>query len=166
MSYFRGSDSLNIWSGLWFARGKFLTNTSEKPQVWHFPPWPTARWERRRWRGSKPSIATWLRLYSRSPHFLPLWSVAFLSLSLLISLCTWFLKDERFGIQGEKYKGQQYSHIYYVRLHQMRSFLQSLISKWKPHLPGNLIFTCTICWFCAVIGWLPKIRVHNVWASN
>ncbi|KAF3321102.1 DNA polymerase delta small subunit isoform X2 [Carex littledalei] len=64
--------------------------------------------------------------------------------------------DERFEIQGEKYKGQQYSHIYYVRLHQMRSLLQSFISKWKPHLPVNSVLGLEEGKECIIVGTLYK----------
>nr|CAB3497201.1 unnamed protein product [Digitaria exilis] len=44
--------------------------------------------------------------------------------------------DERYAIQGEKYQGQQYSHIYFTRLHHMRNLLHALrsaIPLVKPH---------------------------------
>ncbi|KAL6523207.1 DNA polymerase delta subunit 2 [Orobanche gracilis] len=43
--------------------------------------------------------------------------------------------DESFEIQKEMYRGQQYSQIYFARLHLMRTLLHSLLPTWKPHLP-------------------------------
>ena len=34
------------------------------------------------------------------------------------------------------YRGQQYSQIYFVRLHMMRTLIYSLVPHWKPHVPG------------------------------
>lgn len=50
------------------------------------------------------------------------------------------LQDEGFLIDKETYRGQQYSQIYFARLHLMRTMLYSLLPTWKPHLPSmNLI---------------------------
>lgn len=46
-------------------------------------------------------------------------------------------QDESFEIQKEMYRGQQYSQIYFARLHLMRTLLYSLAPTWKPHLPGE-----------------------------
>jgi hypothetical protein len=46
------------------------------------------------------------------------------------------LQDEKYAIRGEKYQGQQYSHIYFTRLHHMRNLLHALVPSWKPQLPG------------------------------
>jgi small-conductance mechanosensitive channel len=46
------------------------------------------------------------------------------------------LQDETFEIQNETYRGQQYSQIYFARLHMMRTLLYSLVTHWKPHVPG------------------------------
>ncbi|KAG0468697.1 hypothetical protein HPP92_018025, partial [Vanilla planifolia] len=43
--------------------------------------------------------------------------------------------DEKYLVHGQKYKGQQYSQIYFARLHRVRNLLNSLVHKWKPHLP-------------------------------
>ncbi|GAV63959.1 DNA_pol_E_B domain-containing protein [Cephalotus follicularis] len=64
--------------------------------------------------------------------------------------------DESFMIQKEVYKGQQYSHIYFARLHFMRTLLYSLVPNWKPHLP-----VCTILGLeegkeCIIVGTLFK----------
>jgi hypothetical protein len=45
-------------------------------------------------------------------------------------------QDEKYAIRGEKYQGQQYSHIYFTRLHHMRNLLHALVPSWKPQLPG------------------------------
>ncbi|KAL3373134.1 hypothetical protein AABB24_005231 [Solanum stoloniferum] len=64
--------------------------------------------------------------------------------------------DENFGIQKEVYRGQQYSQIYFARLHLMRTLLYSLIPNWKPHLP-----VCTVLGLeegkdCIIVGTLYK----------
>ncbi|BBH07445.1 DNA polymerase delta small subunit [Prunus dulcis] len=69
---------------------------------------------------------------------------------------TYNLLDERFEIQKEMYRGQQYSQIYFARLHMMRTLLYSLVPNWKPHLP-----VCTVLGLekdkeCVVVGTLYK----------
>ncbi|KAJ1693665.1 hypothetical protein LUZ63_010363 [Rhynchospora breviuscula] len=64
--------------------------------------------------------------------------------------------DDRFVIREEKYKGQQFSHIYFMRLHHMRSQLQSLIPKWKPHLPVNTVLGLEEGKECIIVGTLYK----------
>ncbi|XAR68595.1 DNA-directed DNA polymerase [Bertholletia excelsa] len=64
--------------------------------------------------------------------------------------------DERFEVQKEMYRGQQYSQIYFARLHLMRTLLYSLIPNWKPHLP-----VCTVLGLeegkdCIIVGTLYK----------
>nr|DAD35701.1 TPA_asm: hypothetical protein HUJ06_006341 [Nelumbo nucifera] len=64
--------------------------------------------------------------------------------------------DERFEIQKEMYRGQQYSQIYFIRLHKMRSLLYSLVEKWKPDVP-----VCTVLGLeegkeCIIVGTLYK----------
>lgn len=66
--------------------------------------------------------------------------------------------DEKFEIKKETYRGQQYSQIYFARLHLMRTVLYSLVSNWKPHLP-----ICTILQLeevegkeCIIVGTLYK----------
>ncbi|PIA61463.1 hypothetical protein AQUCO_00300752v1 [Aquilegia coerulea] len=64
--------------------------------------------------------------------------------------------DERFEIKNEKYRGQQYSEIYFLRLHTIRNILNTLVKKWKPHLP-----ICTVLGLekgkeCILIGTLYK----------
>ncbi|KAK9170522.1 hypothetical protein Syun_002662 [Stephania yunnanensis] len=64
--------------------------------------------------------------------------------------------DERFAIQKETYGGQQYSQIYFARLHYMRSVLYSLIPNWKPQLP-----VCTVLGLeegkeCIIVGTIYK----------
>lgn len=68
----------------------------------------------------------------------------FLVIRLRVRVCNltlsfWFQlkQDERFEIQKEMYRGQQYSQIYFARLHLMRTLLYSLAPTWKPHLPGQ-----------------------------
>ncbi|KAD3336311.1 hypothetical protein E3N88_31830 [Mikania micrantha] len=64
--------------------------------------------------------------------------------------------DEIFEIQKEMYKGQQYSQIYYIRLHLIRTLIHSLLPNWKPHLP-----VCTVLGLeegkeCIIVGTLYK----------
>ncbi|XP_024027353.1 DNA polymerase delta small subunit isoform X2 [Morus notabilis] len=47
--------------------------------------------------------------------------------------------DEKFEIEKETYRGQQYSQIYFNRLHMMRTLLYSLLRNWKPHFPGVVV---------------------------
>lgn len=50
------------------------------------------------------------------------------------------LQDEKFEIRNETYRGQQYSQIYFARLHLMRTLLYSLVPNWKPSMPGTILF--------------------------
>ncbi|GAB4843779.1 DNA polymerase delta subunit 2 [Ancistrocladus abbreviatus] len=64
--------------------------------------------------------------------------------------------DEAFLTQKEQYKGQQYSQIYFTRLHFMRALLYSLVPNWKPPLP-----VCTVLGLeegkeCIIVGTLYK----------
>ncbi|KAK9069204.1 hypothetical protein SSX86_013320 [Deinandra increscens subsp. villosa] len=64
--------------------------------------------------------------------------------------------DEMFEIQKEMYRGQQYSQIYYIRLHLIRTLIYSLLPTWKPHLP-----VCTVLGLeggkeCILVGTLYK----------
>ncbi|RVW30731.1 DNA polymerase delta small subunit [Vitis vinifera] len=64
--------------------------------------------------------------------------------------------DEKFRIEKETYRGQQYSQIYFARLHMMRTLIYSLIPNWKPHLP-----VCTVLGLeegkeCIIVGTLYK----------
>ncbi|KAL6145326.1 hypothetical protein ACLB2K_056014 [Fragaria x ananassa] len=64
-------------------------------------------------------------------------------------------QDDNF-VMREVYRGQQYSQIYFARLHLMRTLLYSLLPNWKPHLP-----VCTILGLeegkeCTIVGTLYK----------
>ncbi|XP_030526063.1 DNA polymerase delta small subunit [Rhodamnia argentea] len=64
--------------------------------------------------------------------------------------------DETFEIQKEVYRGQQYSQIYFARLHMLRTLLYSLVPSWKPHVP-----VCTVLGLeggkeCIIVGTLYK----------
>ncbi|XP_031263427.1 DNA polymerase delta small subunit-like isoform X2 [Pistacia vera] len=52
---------------------------------------------------------------------------------------TYLSLDETFEIRKETYRGQQYSQIYFARLHLMRTLLYSLVPNWKPSLPGLVV---------------------------
>ncbi|XVE96105.1 hypothetical protein REPUB_Repub02eG0192500 [Reevesia pubescens] len=69
---------------------------------------------------------------------------------------TYLSLDESFEIQKEVYRGQQYSQIYFARLHMMRTLLYSLVPNWKSHLP-----VCTVLGLeegkeCIIVGTLYK----------
>ncbi|KAJ1403343.1 DNA-polymerase alpha/epsilon, subunit B [Sesbania bispinosa] len=64
--------------------------------------------------------------------------------------------DEAFEIGKESYRGQQYSQIYFARLHLMRTLLYSLVPHWKPNFP-----VCTVLGLeegkeCIIVGTLYK----------
>ncbi|KAF9680709.1 hypothetical protein SADUNF_Sadunf06G0149800 [Salix dunnii] len=64
--------------------------------------------------------------------------------------------DKTFDIQNEIYRGQQYSQIYFARLHTMRTLLYSLVTHWKPQVP-----VCTVLGLeegkeCIIVGTLYK----------
>ncbi|CAL9069692.1 DNA polymerase delta small subunit isoform X2 [Musa acuminata AAA Group] len=64
--------------------------------------------------------------------------------------------DERYEIHCETYKGQQYSHIYFTRLHYMRNLLYSLVPKWKPNLPVNTVLGLEEEKECIIVGTIYK----------
>ncbi|XP_066359753.1 DNA polymerase delta small subunit-like isoform X2 [Miscanthus floridulus] len=64
--------------------------------------------------------------------------------------------DERYAIQGEKYQGQQYSHIYFTRLHHMRNLLHALVPSLKPLLPVTTVLGLEEGKDCIVVGTLYK----------
>ncbi|KAK8935982.1 DNA polymerase delta small subunit [Platanthera zijinensis] len=64
--------------------------------------------------------------------------------------------DEKFVVHGQRYKGQQYSHIYFARLHQLRNLLSSLVNKWKPHLPVNTVLGLEESKECVIVGTIYK----------
>ncbi|GMI63332.1 DNA polymerase delta small subunit [Hibiscus trionum] len=69
---------------------------------------------------------------------------------------TYLSFDENFEIQKEVYRGQQYSQIYFARLHMMRTLLYSLVPNWKSHLS-----VCTVLGLeegkeCIIVGTLYK----------
>lgn len=64
--------------------------------------------------------------------------------------------DEVFMVRNEVYRGQQYSQIYFARLHMLRTLLHSLAPLWKPH-----ITVCTVLGLeegkeCIIVGTLYK----------
>ncbi|XP_057547394.1 DNA polymerase delta small subunit isoform X2 [Amaranthus tricolor] len=64
--------------------------------------------------------------------------------------------DEVFIVQNEVYRGQQYSQIYFARLHMMRTILHSLIPHWKPHIPVVTILGLEEGKECVLVGTLYK----------
>lgn len=65
-------------------------------------------------------------------------------------------QDERYLLHMQKYKGQQYSHLYYSRLHKFREFLNGLVKKQWPNIP-----VCTVLGLedgkdCVIVGTLYK----------
>lgn len=64
--------------------------------------------------------------------------------------------DEVFMVRNEVYKGQQYSQIYFARLHMLRTLLHSVVPHWKPHIP-----VCTVLGLeegkeCIIVGTVYK----------
>ncbi|KAK3148497.1 hypothetical protein QOZ80_3BG0295770 [Eleusine coracana subsp. coracana] len=64
--------------------------------------------------------------------------------------------DQRYAIQGEKYQGQQYSHIYFTRLHHMRNLLHALVPSWKPQVPVTTVLGLEEGKDCIIVGTLYK----------
>ncbi|XP_074307014.1 DNA polymerase delta small subunit [Silene latifolia] len=64
--------------------------------------------------------------------------------------------DEEFLVQNQVYRGQQYSQIYFVRLHMLRTILRSLVPLWKPHLPVCTILELEGTKECVIVGTLYK----------
>uniref|UniRef100_A0A3N7HQ65 DNA polymerase delta small subunit n=1 Tax=Populus trichocarpa TaxID=3694 RepID=A0A3N7HQ65_POPTR len=64
--------------------------------------------------------------------------------------------DETFEIQNETYRGQQYSQIYFARLHTMRTLLYSLVTHWKPHVPVCTVLELEEGKECIIVGTLYK----------
>nr|AIZ68192.1 DNA polymerase delta small subunit isoform X2 [Albuca bracteata] len=64
--------------------------------------------------------------------------------------------DEKYEIHGEKYRGQQYSQIYFIRLHHMRNQLSSLIPRWKSHLPVHPVLGLEAGKECIIVGTIYK----------
>ncbi|KAG6506463.1 hypothetical protein ZIOFF_031786 [Zingiber officinale] len=64
--------------------------------------------------------------------------------------------DGRFEIHTEKYQGQQYSHIYFTRLHHMRNLLYTLVPKWKPNLPVKTVLGLEEGKECIIVGTIYK----------
>ncbi|KAF4374530.1 hypothetical protein F8388_016081 [Cannabis sativa] len=64
--------------------------------------------------------------------------------------------DEKFEIRKETYRGQQYSQIYFARLHMLRTILYSLAPNWKPHLPVRTVLGLEEGKECIVVGTLYK----------
>ncbi|KAB2608105.1 DNA polymerase delta small subunit [Pyrus ussuriensis x Pyrus communis] len=62
----------------------------------------------------------------------------------------------KFEIQKEMYRGQQYSQIYFARLHMMRTLLYSLVPNWKPHLPVCRVLRLERDKECIIVGTLYK----------
>lgn len=80
------------------------------------------------------------------------------------------LQDENFEIRKEMYRGQQYSQIYFARLHLMRTLLYSLVPNWKPHLPGNFasqsswnlkFFAVTVNSWPFYASWYPRVLLFH-----
>ncbi|KAA3464081.1 DNA polymerase delta small subunit-like [Gossypium australe] len=69
---------------------------------------------------------------------------------------TYLSLDENFEIQKEVYRGQQYSQIYFARLHMMRTLLYSLVPNWKSHLPVCTVLELEEGKECIIVGTLYK----------
>ncbi|WCJ34011.1 DNA polymerase delta small subunit [Euphorbia peplus] len=64
--------------------------------------------------------------------------------------------DEVFERHNETYRGQQYSQIYFARLHMMRTLLYSLVPHWKPNLPVCTVLQLEEGKECIIVGTLYK----------
>ncbi|KAL5545463.1 hypothetical protein UlMin_005150 [Ulmus minor] len=64
--------------------------------------------------------------------------------------------DEKYAIEKETYKGQQFSQIYFARLHLMRTILYSIVPNWKSHLPVCTVLELEEGKECIVVGTLYK----------
>ncbi|XP_062167164.1 DNA polymerase delta small subunit [Alnus glutinosa] len=76
--------------------------------------------------------------------------------SLRRKQATYTSLDEQFQIQKETYRGQQYSQIYFARLHVMRTLLRSLVPNLKPHLPVCTVLELEEGKECVIVGTLYK----------
>ncbi|XP_047160133.1 DNA polymerase delta small subunit isoform X2 [Vigna umbellata] len=70
--------------------------------------------------------------------------------------CDYVSLDETFEIGKEKYHGQQYCHIYFARLHLMRTLLYSLVPHWKPNFPVCTVLELEEGKECVIVGTLYK----------
>ncbi|EEF31661.1 DNA polymerase delta small subunit, putative [Ricinus communis] len=70
--------------------------------------------------------------------------------------CTYASLDETYEIQNETYRGQQYSQIYFARLHMIRTLLYSLVPLWKSHLPVCTVLGLVEGKECIIVGTLYK----------
>ncbi|XP_028549804.1 DNA polymerase delta small subunit [Dendrobium catenatum] len=64
--------------------------------------------------------------------------------------------DEKYLVHGQRYKGQQYSQIYFARLHHLRNLLHSLVTKWKPHLEVITVLGLEESRECVIVGTIYK----------
>lgn len=99
----------------------------------------------------------------KDPLLPPSWSPPFPCRSPMVSAqrLHWGLQDERYAIQGEKYQGQQYSHIYFTRLHHMRNLLHALVPSWKPQLPGPAQFPPLLSSFVSTVININIVYPHR-----
>ncbi|ESW34328.1 hypothetical protein PHAVU_001G143200 [Phaseolus vulgaris] len=70
--------------------------------------------------------------------------------------CSYGSLDETFKIRKEMFHGQQYSHIYFARLHLMRTLLYSLVPHWKPNFPVCTVLELEEGKECVIVGTLYK----------
>lgn len=65
-------------------------------------------------------------------------------------------QDERYLLRMQRYRGQQYSHLYYFRLHKFREILNNLIQKKWPNLPSCNILGLEDGKECIIVGTVYK----------
>lgn len=96
-----------------------------------------------------PSLAFMLPISVRCRHsprlvsfhrFQEFSSNHFLSLSLSLFLP----QDEKYGLSMQRYKGQQYSQLYFVRILTIRQFLTPCVQQRWPSLPGLFLLTVNL----------------------
>ncbi|KAJ7534062.1 hypothetical protein O6H91_13G077600 [Diphasiastrum complanatum] len=69
---------------------------------------------------------------------------------------TYTPQDEKYELRRQRYKGQQYSHLYYCRLHKFREILTSAVKERWPRFPVCTILALEDGKDCVVIGTLYK----------
>jgi hypothetical protein len=65
-------------------------------------------------------------------------------------------QDERYCLSMQRYKGQQYSQLYFFRLHTIRQNLLSRVQERWPSLPVCKILGLEEGQLCVVVGTLYK----------
>lgn len=93
-------------------------------------------------------------LISRTLFFLHLKTIAYTNSSdSFLSL----RQDQKYGLSMQRYKGQQYSQLYFIRIVTIRQFLTPSVQQRWPSLPGFLLTSFPRIFYasiCIHINWL------------